>query len=298
MKSTPPPATRGLSVISLLFAAGIDNDNLPQILRTAKNGGADGLELTYHPKLLSANPATILKSAKTILPIRALCAFNGADDPNPLGDRKDRGVCQDRIYGAINLAHMIGEHTGITPIITGPFGFKIGHRYDRQDSRHITTNLTDELKFRGDYAARKGVILAHECLQAPENWAIQGFQHHLEILNRVNMPGFVTEHTDTFHLEQWGEDLADYIRRNHEMIGWFHASGSYRHSPGYGNDHIKWQEGADAMREVDAKFPVCFEGFGKAFRKIGLAYPPDLNGRAALIQAITTLSKVGMIRSN
>ncbi len=289
---------RPLNVISLLLTVGVNDRNLGQVMQTAKNSGAAGFELTSHPALMKVSRRVLAKCANSIMPITALCEFFGDGDPDPL---EEPDAAYRRMRRVIDLAAFLGDETGTTPVVTGPWGFKIEHPYDRRDVSGNEIRLIVGLSRAGEYADKKKVTLAHEVLQARECRAINGFAHHEYILNAVGMPGTVGEHHDTFHADLWGESSAEIIRRRPDTIHWFHASGSSRHSPGHASDHIPWLEIASAMDEAKMEVPICFEGFGREFREavpaIGRGYPKDLPGPVAIAQAHHHLLWAGVIKA-
>ncbi len=299
MTSPATPATftpRPFEVHSGLFDAVITPENLTTILTNAKAWGADSFELICHPGLLKATPEEVANASLAAqLPITTLCIFHGEGDPDPLEGKGQSAL--DRISDACRLGNHIGEATGRTPSIDGPWAWNLAKRYPRTD---ITWGKVFEFGRRAGQIVERARLKADlECLRPPENFALQGHQRFFDALIAIRTTAMmVGAHVDSFHFDAWGDD-PQLLVDNAELLGHFHASGSLRHTPGHDEDRVGWQKIAAALIQANYKGRICFEGFGPVFREtvsaIGGQFPADLDTEASIRLAKKTLANLGLV---
>ncbi len=286
---------------SLLFGTHTNAETFKEMARATKRHGNFGLEVAFHPNMINHRDAKLLGTVCVAeqVPITALCVFFGKNDVDPLGVATMRGQAFDRLKRASEFASVIGQVTGITPMITGPWAYQIGKKYPRTDTtRDEVLGFIIEAESHLDKSF-PAVQRALEVLRSAENAAIQGHVNLARVLDSVGPNTGV--HIDTFHLQLWGEDGSPkgLFQRFGDKLFWFHVSGQDRRTPGsHQDERIDWKAWADALNANPIKPGLCFEGFGPAFRaavpEIGNGFPTDLEPDQSISQTLQTLRAAGL----
>lgn len=306
------------SVHSLLFGTAINSTTLPPMLQMIKHFRISdpviedlgnppkllqcrgGIELAFHPTLF--NPADTERLGEICLaagvPINALCVFFGADDLDPLKEAT-REAALERILTAAKCAVQLGDMTGVTPVITGPWAYRIGSKYPRNDAtlRRVELFLMLVSQMMTDGNEFENVLFALEILRPAECAAVQGYPAIAEFMTHLSP--FMGIHIDTFHVDLWegSIDPTELLEMFGNRIHWLHVSGTDRHTPGYQGGRINWKAWATAINKVGYAGPICFEGFGPDFRaavpEIGNGFPPDLDPEESIGLCLDTLREAG-----
>ena len=157
-----------------------------------------------------------------------------------------------------------------TEVVAGPMYSSVGksHYNDPNQRYKEWQRAVVGVRMMADYAADKGVKLALEALNRFEidmiNVVSQGLQF-LEDVDREN----VGLHLDTFHMHLEEKSSADAIRAAGDRIFHFHACENDRGIPGTGQ--VRWQEIADALKEVNYPGPIVIESFSQDVKEIARA---------------------------
>ena len=118
--------------------------------------------------------------------------------------------------------------------------------------------VVNNLKTLCKYAEQKGKLICMEPLNRFETDFINTVDQALKMLKDVGSPA-LKMHLDTFHMNIEEKCQPCAIRRAGKHLGHFHACGSDRGTPG--NDHIRWECIAKALKEVGYKGDVVIESF-------------------------------------
>jgi sugar phosphate isomerase/epimerase len=289
------------NVHSLLFGL----HTSPDLLRTISTKLASigetiplGLEVAFAPGLIDLDSGPELAQAciDARLPIKALCVFFGQKDYDPL---EQHSLALTRLEKAHGMAQVIGEKTGVTPIITGPWAYQIGKPYPRTDMTfgkvgHFI-NAVDRMCGDGFPEVKRAL----EILRPAENFAVQGHQRAVDLLQDKHPNTGV--HLDSYHLGNWGEDTdpAKILAAFENRLFWFHVSGQDRRTPGsHPDERIDWSAWANALNKNEVKPGLCLEGFGPEFRdavpEIGKGFPKDLPALESIKLTLETMRKAGL----
>ncbi len=267
-----------------------------KFLALCKKNGVEGVELPWKP--LMKLSATLIAASLRRFGITnvTLCVFFG--DIDPLDKGRGRKVALDILEDAMEFIAALRLQGIEVECIDGPWAYQIEKKYPRLMRKEVVSFMRAVVKL----AARYKVICCLESLRPEENLAIGGSKTTLQIVNRVGSP-WIKVHLDTFHIDRWGEDVIEVLETAGKYLGWFHVSGTDRHTPGSTGDRIKWKnvaKGLDYALDSECEITgVCFEAFSPAFRKgvpaIGAGFPKDLPPGRAIARARKTLKKAKII---
>jgi D-psicose/D-tagatose/L-ribulose 3-epimerase len=156
------------------------------------------------------------------------------------------------------------------PSLIGPVYSSVGRadavpapEYKKQ-WRAVVKNLKTLCAYAGD----KGKKICMEPLNRFETDFINTCDQALNMVADVGSPHLLL-HLDTFHMNIEEKDQAKAIRKAGKLLGHFHACGSDRGTPG--NDHIKWEPSAAALREIGYDKDVVIESFTSDVKVIARA---------------------------
>ncbi len=282
------------------LASGFMIDNIKEFekfLALCRKNGVTGVELPWKP-LMHLSPISVAVSLKKYgITKMALCLFFG--DIDPLG--RGRKAALQHIEDAMQFILAL-RTCGIEVVcIDGPFAYQIGKKYKHREAAH--PKIVKFLKAVARRAEEYKILCCIESLREEENRAIGDGLTTLKVINWVGSP-WIKAHLDTFHMNLWHEDFIETLACAGANLGWFHVSGTKRHTLGSEGDEIHWKTVAEALFRNRAmnETPVtcvCFEVFGPAFRAgvpaIGAGFPKDLPARIAVPLARRTLQRFKII---
>lgn len=128
--------------------------------------------------------------------------------------------------------------------------------------------LVSQLRKLAAHAADHGVVLCVEPLNRFETSFLNLSEQASEIIDRVDHPncGLLL---DTFHMNIEERSPGDAIRAAGPRVKHFHACENDRGAPGSGS--IRWQEVAQALRDIEYDEPVVIESFTSDVKTIARA---------------------------
>jgi len=266
-------------------------------LALCKKNGVEGVELPWTPLLgLDALQLSMSLRKHGITKI-ALCIFFGQVDPLDRGEGRRTALSQ--IESAMKYIAKLRSYGIEVVCIDGPFAYQIEKQYQTL----MTGRVLPFLRAVAKLASKYKVLCCIESLRPEENMAIGGARSTIQLVEAVGSR-WLKAHLDTFHIDVWGDKVIDVLVRAGSSLGWFHVSGSRRHTPGSRGDEINWLSVATALsrnRKENGEpiTCVCFEAFSPAFRigvpAIGAGFPVDLTPERAIKRARKTLQNVGII---
>jgi len=201
---------------------------------------------------------------KTGLVCGTACACMGPD-------RDLRGNSRQQQTAMKYMTAVIDQMVALDcPSLIGPVYSSVGRadavpapEYKKQ-WRAVVKNLKTLCAYAGD----KGKKVCMEPLNRFETDFINTCDQALNMLADVGSPHLML-HLDTFHMNIEEKDQAKAIRKAGKLLGHFHACGSDRGTPG--NDHIKWEPIAAALREIGYDKDVVIESFTSDVKVIARA---------------------------
>lgn len=286
------------------LALGAMVDNLKSFergIKLAAKNGARTIELPWKPlmKLPAESVAGVLQRAK--IKRVALCCFNGKEGLNPLVDRKSGKNLLKSLDQAKGYLEEIRIWSNVEPVgITGPWLYQIGAEYDLLSiSLHVRSSTLAGAV--GDLFGEFGMIAALETLRKEEDGYFVSPLQAVAFVDTIGNPALKV-HLDTFHLEHRNCAPGAVIGQSGHHIGWLHASGARRYTPGHQGDRINWEYVALGIKEAQKKGmkikDIVFEGFSPEFRKlvpeIGGEFPEDLSPEESIPLAQKTLRSAGI----
>lgn len=127
---------------------------------------------------------------------------------------------------------------------------------DRNGSKECMAYV---LRQAGDYAAKKGIVLAVEAINRYETNFLNTMEEATSFIEMVNHPAVRTM-ADTYHMNIEEKNPADSIRKYGYKLANLHFADSNRMAPGTG--HFDFKAVADALKEIGFDGYVSFEVFG------------------------------------
>jgi len=212
--------------------------------------GFDVIELTPVDEYKNLKPYSIRDELDKYGLEVCLCAsFSGATDIS----HEDPAIRKSGIEFMKNFVDW-SKSVG-AKLIGGPLYSELGKkRHLSQEKRKAERERAIEsLKQIGDYAAKKGIIIAIEPLNRFETDMINIAEQAYEMCEKVDSPS-IKMMLDTFHMNIEEKKLSDAIRSSAKHLVHIHTCCNDRGIPGSG--HIPWREVIDALNEIN------YEGYG------------------------------------
>jgi len=186
-------------------------------------------------------------------------------------DRDLRGNSRQQQTALKYMTAVIDQMVALDcPSLIGPVYSSVGRadavpapEYKKQ-WRAVVKNLKTLCAYAGD----KGKKVCMEPLNRFETDFINTCDQALNMAADVGSPHLML-HLDTFHMNIEEKNQAAAIRKAGKLLGHFHACGSDRGTPG--NDHIKWEPIAAALREIGYDKDVVIESFTSDVKVIARA---------------------------
>ncbi len=194
-----------------------------------------------------------------------ICGAFGPDRNICSQDIRIRETAKSYIRWLIDAASVIGSE-----VICGPMYSSVGkdHLEDNQARKEEWALAVSGLQEMADYGLAKGVKLAFEPLNRFETDMINVVSQGNKLIADIGREN-VGFHLDTFHMHLEEKNSADAIRLAGERIFHFHACENDRGVPGTGQ--VRWEEIAQALKDVAYDGPVVIESFTSQVKEIARA---------------------------
>lgn len=128
--------------------------------------------------------------------------------------------------------------------------------WDREESALC---MAEVLHTVGDYAGKKGVVLAIEAINRYETQFLNTMREASEFALRVNHPNVRTM-ADTYHMNIEEKDPAESVRKYGSLLQNLHLADSNRGAPGDG--HFDFASIVQALRDIKFTKYCSYEVFG------------------------------------
>jgi D-psicose/D-tagatose/L-ribulose 3-epimerase len=161
---------------------------------------------------------------------------------------QQRGI--DKMVDLIDWTISIGGR-----IICGPLYAELGRKrpLSREERKAERGRTEESLKKIGEYAEKKGAVIAIEPLNRFETDMINIAEQAFNVCERVGNPA-VKMMLDTFHMNIEEKKIGDAIRSSAKHLVHMHTCANDRGAPG--SAHIPWDEVVGALRDID------YQGYG------------------------------------
>ena len=158
---------------------------------------------------------------------------------------------------AIDTAAAIGSSW-----LTGALYGHLGHLTGSGPTSTELDTVASVLQTAADHADTRGVRLGVEVINRYETYLVNTAEQVLELMDRINRPGTVFAHLDTFHMNIEEPDIAHAVRLLGERLGYVHLAESNRGDIGSGI--FPFDELFDALTEINFQGPAVIEAFNNA----------------------------------
>lgn len=128
-----------------------------------------------------------------------------------------------------------------------------------QDRNESIKCMADVIQKSGEYAEKKGVVLAMEAINRYETNFLNTLEESVNFVNMVDHPNVRTM-ADTYHMNIEEVDSAAVIRKYGHTLANLHLADSNRQAPGEG--HFDFPSIARALKEIHFDQYCSFEVFG------------------------------------
>jgi D-psicose/D-tagatose/L-ribulose 3-epimerase len=212
--------------------------------------GFDVIELTPDSEFRRLNPDVVRgELEKAGLSVTISGSFTAEDDISSIDEAiRQRGI--DKMRDLIDWTIAIGGR-----FIDGPLYSELGKKrpLSREERNAERGRTAESLKVIGEYAAKKGAVIAIEPLNRFETDMINIAEQAFEMCEKVDSPS-VKMMLDTFHMNIEEKNIGEAIRSSKKHLVLLHTCANDRGTPGSG--HIPWDEVVGALRDID------YEGYG------------------------------------
>lgn len=194
-----------------------------------------------------------------------ICGAFGPDRNICSSNQEPRENAREYILWLIDAASQLGSKT-----VCGPMYSSVGkdHIEDPVERQKEWQRAVSGIREMAEAAQKKGVNLALEPLNRFETDMINVVSQGLKFIGETGMEN-VGFHLDTFHMHLEEKDSADAIRKAGKKIFHFHACENDRGVPGTGQ--VRWNEIAEALKEINYQGPVVIESFTNQVKEIARA---------------------------
>ena len=148
-----------------------------------------------------------------------------------------------------------GGATLFTGAVIGVGGKK---RLSGEERRTRLGFASEALQQIGEYSAEAGIRFCVEILNRYESNLLTTAQEAHELINLVDHPA-VGVHLDCFHMSIEETNLGAAIRLVGDKLFHLHTSASHRGTPGEG--HVRWDEVAQALKDINYRGYGVIESF-------------------------------------
>lgn len=248
---------------SFIWASPFSNSTL-HLIDHVKSLGFDFLEIAVE------NPATIDTAAISERASEAgveiiVCGAFGPDRDISSEDEALRKNGVSYIRQCIDFAKALKSPTVIGPMYSATGKTRLLSREEREAQWQLGT---ENLKPLAAYAAEQDIKLAVEPLNRFETDFVNTVEQGLEFCQRVGLDN-VGLLLDSFHMNIEEKDIPAALKNASGKIFHFHACANDRGTPG--EDHLPWEEIADALRQSGYSGPIGIESFTPEIKEIARA---------------------------
>jgi D-psicose/D-tagatose/L-ribulose 3-epimerase len=212
--------------------------------------GFEVIELTPVNEFRRMEPDLIRDELeRTGLEVTVSSVFTAEDDISSTDARiRQKGI--DKLSEIIDWTVAVGGK-----IVCGPLYAELGRKrpLSREERNAERGRTAESLKKIGEYAERKGAVIAIEPLNRFETDMINIAEQAFEMCERVDNPS-VKMMLDTFHMNIEEKKIGDAIRSSAKHLVHVHTCANDRGTPG--SAHIPWDEVVGALRDID------YQGYG------------------------------------
>lgn len=227
------------------------------LIDKVKGFGFDVIEITPGDEFRKINPANLRRKLEEVKLEVSLCgAFDASTDISSKDpDVRKRSIEFMKEY--TSWAKEVGAR-----IIGGPLYSELGKkRYIPDEERKAEWDRSaDSLKWIGDDAAKKGVVIALEPINRFEIDMINTSEQAFQMCEEVNHPS-IKMMLDTFHMNIEDKKIGDAIRASKKHLVHLHTCANNRGIPG--DDHIPWDEVNRALNDINYNGYGVIESFAK-----------------------------------
>jgi D-psicose/D-tagatose/L-ribulose 3-epimerase len=248
-KAMPFKPRFGLNL--LLYTAAFTKDKVDLIQKVA-DFGYDGVEIPFNDLSLLDAKATAqarekakvgLTACSVLLPGMNLCSDKA--------DERKAGV--EQLKKMVDITAEMGGDT-----VAGPLYSPVGLLTRKARTEEEWKWCREGLRAAADHAEKARILLAIEPLNRFETYVFNTDADATRMAKEVGSP-FLKIQIDTFHANIEERDTAAAIRATGDMLGHFHASESYRGTPGTGQ--VKWKEVFAALKDLNYSRWITIESF-------------------------------------
>lgn len=238
---------------TFLFTSPFTNQSI-KLFGQFKKWGFDSIEIPIEDPS-HIDPAVVKRALERHgLVCGSVCACMGPD-------RDLRGTPKAQRTGLAYLKKLVDQAVALgAKSVVGPVYSAVG-RADAVppvEYRQQWKTVVKHLKTLCKHAEKRGVRICLEPLNRFETDFINTVDQALKMLKAVGSPALKL-HLDTFHMNIEEKCQGDAIRKAGKRLAHFHACGSDRGTPG--NDHIRWECIAKALKQVGYRGDVVIESF-------------------------------------
>jgi len=235
----------------LLYTAAFTKDKVDLIQKVA-DFGYDGVEIPFNDLSLLDAKATAqarekakvgLTACSVLLPGMNLCSDKA--------DERKAGV--EQLKKMVDITAEMGGDT-----VAGPLYSPVGLLTRKARTEEEWKWCREGLRAAADHAEKAKILLAIEPLNRFETYVFNTDADATRMAKEVGSP-YLKIQIDTFHANIEERDTAAAIRATGDMLGHFHASESYRGTPGTGQ--VKWKEVFAALKDLNYSRWITIESF-------------------------------------
>lgn len=173
--------------------------------------------------------------------------------------------------GVAYLKHLIDAAACMGgKIVGGPIYAAVGRTWQQtpEQRRRELARCAGNLREAGDYAARKGILLAVEPLNRFETSFINLAEQAVELVELTKHPALRVM-LDSFHMNVEEKHLGKAIEIAAPYLVHFHANENDRGTPGSG--HVPWADIAAALKKIGYSGALVIESFTSEVKEIARA---------------------------
>jgi len=223
------------------------------LLPLAKSMGAEVVEFTLEDDVIVDQPVLRQALRDHNLECSTIGLFGSARDLSS-GDAAVRARGMDYAKQSVDTTAGVGGSL-FSGAVVGVGGDQVFAPAELQIRLQRAAECLHEL---GEYSAKAGVLFCIEVLNRYETNLINTAEQARALIGLVNHPS-VGIHLDNFHMGIEERSLGGAIRTAGDKLFHFHASESHRGMPGDG--HVRWDEVAGALRDVNFERFAVIESF-------------------------------------
>lgn len=158
------------------------------------------------------------------------------------------------LHTAIDTAAAIGSEW-LTGALYAHLGFLTGAA---PIAGEIDT-IAGVLRNAADHAQQRGIRLGIEIINRYETHLVNSAVQAADLLDRIDRPGIVFGHLDTFHMNLEEPDIGEAVRLLGRRLGYVHLAESNRGAIGSGL--FPFQQFFEALQDIEYSGPAVIEAF-------------------------------------